>query len=163
MKRPDHAPLIIPSALTQPSSVTFQSWNEIKLRKRKRKTLAAAHISVQLVEHTGAPAGSRAGGGSDLISGSGGSTTAIQVTPQQQQQLVSASVTSQRIYNPNDIVALAEKIRESGEFVQGRAISRLSVIAEQMRFLRMVREFYLPVRASILLFCERISYRISHG
>uniref|UniRef100_A0A915BWQ5 DUF2452 domain-containing protein n=4 Tax=Parascaris TaxID=6254 RepID=A0A915BWQ5_PARUN len=41
-----------------------------------------------------------------------------------------------RIHNPNDIVALAEKVQQAHDFVQAKAINRLSVIAEQMKFLR---------------------------
>ncbi|MFH4981848.1 hypothetical protein AB6A40_008557 [Gnathostoma spinigerum] len=47
------------------------------------------------------------------------------------------SVRSQRIHDPTDIVRLAEKVKEADDFVQGRAINRLSVIAEQMKFLRL--------------------------
>lgn len=43
-----------------------------------------------------------------------------------------------RIHSPNDIVALAEKVQQAHDFVQAKAISRLSVIAEQMKFLRLV-------------------------
>lgn len=37
-----------------------------------------------------------------------------------------------------DLQRLAEKVRNSHEFVKCRALSRLSEIAEQMKFLRMV-------------------------
>ncbi|KHN81143.1 Uncharacterized protein C1orf50 -like protein [Toxocara canis] len=51
-----------------------------------------------------------------------------------------ASSKALRIRNPNDIVALAEKIQQAHEFVEGRAISRLSTIAEQMKFLHLQAE-----------------------
>lgn len=42
------------------------------------------------------------------------------------------------IQEASDIIKLAEKVRESHDFVKSRALGRLSTIAQQMKLLRMV-------------------------